>query len=402
MRKFGPGLLVTAAFIGPGTVTTASLAGARFGYTLMWALIFSVFATMVLQEMAIRLGLYSGMDLGAAIRNSIRSQSVRFFAVLLVLASLVIGNSAFQTGNLLGAALGLEIATGGNHQLWIVVVSALAFGFLFNGRYQALEKVLILLVALMSMAFIGTFFMLHPGWDKIFAGMKPVAFSDESVLTVIALIGTTVVPYNLFLHAGAVKVKWGKYKPVDQSLHYARRDSFLSIGLGGLITLAILSTAASSFFVHGIRLGGVTDLAGQLEPLLGVVGKQFFAIGLLAAGMTSAITAPFAAGLAAAGVMGWSTEITSWRFRMVWMFVLGTGTLLTLLDIKPINAIVVAQVVNGLLLPVIAFFLLRVMNNPLLLGSAVNGKTANVLGGLIVLVTLGLGMFQISRALGVL
>ena len=112
LRNLGPGLLVTAAFIGPGTVTTASVAGASTGYALLWAIVFSIFATIVLQEMSARLGVVSREGLGEALRTTFDNPLIKWGAVLLVIAAIGVGNAAFETGNITGAALGLETLSG--------------------------------------------------------------------------------------------------------------------------------------------------------------------------------------------------------------------------------------------------------------------------------------------------
>lgn len=117
LRQLGPGLLVAAAFVGPGTVTTASVAGADFGFALLWALVFSVAAAIVLQEMAARLGVVSREGLGEALRTTFDSRAVQIAAIVLVVAAITVGNAAFQTGNLTGAALGLQAIFGGGTAL---------------------------------------------------------------------------------------------------------------------------------------------------------------------------------------------------------------------------------------------------------------------------------------------
>ncbi len=129
--RFGPGLLVTAAFIGPGTITTATVAGAGFGLALLWVLLFSVIATIVLQEMAARLGIVSRQGLGEALRGAFPAPVLRGAVVALVVAAIAFGNAAFQTGNITGAAIGLEVLTGISRPVWAATVGAAAIALLF-------------------------------------------------------------------------------------------------------------------------------------------------------------------------------------------------------------------------------------------------------------------------------
>ena len=134
MRRFGPGLLVMAAFIGPGTVTTASKAGAEYGFVLLWTLAFSVIATLVLQEMAARLGLVTGRGLSTALREHFHNRHFRLLAIVLVIAAIGFGNAAYESGNITGASLGLAAITPYPSQLWSIVVGGTAFALLASGR----------------------------------------------------------------------------------------------------------------------------------------------------------------------------------------------------------------------------------------------------------------------------
>lgn len=395
MKQFGPGLLVTAAFIGPGTVTTASIAGASYGYALVWALLFSVLATFVLQEMASRLGLITGSGLAEALRQSFKTPVVRYLAIGLVVAAIGIGNGAYQAGNLTGAALGLSSAVGGSISIWSVVLGIFAGLLLAMGRYKVLERTLIFLVLSMSLVFVSTMFIAQPDWSAFASGLLSPSLPSGATLTVIALIGTTVVPYNLFLHASIVaRNREADAEPADK-LRANRVDSSLSIGLGGLVTLAVMSCAASAFFASGSTLSS-GNIATQLEPLLGDFAQYFFALGLFAAGLSSAITAPLAAAYAVSGALGWQTNLNDKKFKAIWLTVLVAGVLFASIGVKPLVAILFAQAANGLLLPIIAVFLLWVMNQSQLLGQHRNGWLANGVGSIVVLTVSCLGLYKLT------
>ncbi len=404
LRNLGPGLLVTAAFIGPGTVTTASVAGASTGYALLWALIFAVFATIVLQEMSARLGVVSREGLGEALRTTFGNPLIKFAAILLVVAAIAFGNAAFQTGNITGAALGLETLSGVSPQTWALIVGIVAFVLLASGAYRFIERVLVALVIVMSLVFIVTaIIVIRPGdVGNILAGAFVPSISPGALVTVVALIGTTVVPYNLFLHASSVQEKWPESVPTREALVESRFDTTISIVLGGLITAAILVTGAAAFSGTGTEIQSAGQMAEQLEPLLGPAAKYFFAIGLLAAGFTSAVTAPLAAAYATSGALGWERNLRSWKFRAVWFIVLAFGTIFAVFGTNPVAAIVFAQAANGVLLPLVAVFLLFAVNRSDLMGEHRNGTITNILGGIVVLIAAGIGARLILTALGVL
>ncbi len=407
IKSIGPAALVTAAFIGPGTVTTCSIAGAKFGYALLWGLLFSIVATIVLQEMSARLGIVSRKGLGEALREQSANRFTKYLAIFLVISAIAIGNAAYETGNILGGALGLETITGFSIisfsdsfsiNIWGPIIGLFAFGIMILGSYKTLEKILVTLVILMSLAFITTSIVIAPNLGKILNGVFIPDLPKGSALTLVALIGTTVVPYNLFLHASAVQERWKDHTGLKQ----ARTDIFISIILGGLISMSIVITSAVAFLGSANEIQNAGDMAIQLQPLLGNWAKIFMAFGLFAAGVSSAVTAPLAAAYATAGILGWEKNLKDKKFKAIWFFILLVGILLSAFGLKPVEAILFAQVTNGILLPIIAVYLLWVMNSKKILGDFRNNVATNIIGGIVVLIAIGLGIRSILGVLGIL
>ena len=396
--RFGPGLLVTAAFIGPGTVATASVIGASYGFALTWALAFSVVATIILQEMSARLGLVTGAGLGESLRSTFSGRIARPIVVVLVIAAIGIGNAAFQTGNIMGGAVGLELLTPVSHEWWALVVGLAAALILAFGGYRRIELWLVGLVGVMSVVFVLTAIMTRPDIRVVLDGIFKPRLPSGSLTSVLALIGTTVVPYNLFLHASAVAEKWGGAGSARQYIRHARIDTIVSVSIGGIITLAIMSTAAM-LPAGGKGITNAAAMAEQLEPLLGASAKWFFAVGLFAAGLTSAVTAPLAAAYATAGMLGWEADMRSPRLRAVWATVIAIGMACAVIGESPVKSIIFAQAANGILLPIVAVFLLIAVNRRQLLGSFTNGTLANILGSLVILTAAGLGATKLWDAL---
>ena len=237
----------------------------------------------------------------------------------------------------------------------------------------------------MSLAFLSTAILTEPEVLSILKNMLVPQFPEESILTIVALVGTTVVPYNLFLHASLAKTKW----KTSSAIGSARKDTILAVVLGGMVSMGIIISAAA---IKTENINNAADLALALEPLFGTNAKYFLSIGLFAAGLTSAITAPLAAAYVASGCLGWRANLKSWRFRVVWMFVLGLGVIFSSLGFKSIEIIKFAQVANGLLLPIIVGFLLWVMNKTTVLGIYKNTKFQNILGLIIWVITIFLGL----------
>lgn len=195
-----------------------------------------------------------------------------------------------------------------------------------TGTYKTIERMLAVLVAVMSAVFLLTAILVRPDVGALLQGLVVPSIPQGSVLTAIALIGTTVVPYNLFLHANLVQEEWSASTPVEQALPESRRDALLSISLGGLITLAIMTTAAGSLFVRGIEADSAAVMADQLEPFLGSAAKYVFAVGLFSAGLTSAIAGPLGGAYAIASTLGWSTSLGSRRFQAIWATIVVLGS----------------------------------------------------------------------------
>ncbi|MDX1628549.1 MAG: Nramp family divalent metal transporter [Fulvivirga sp.] len=398
IRQLGPGVIVAAAFIGPGTVTTATMAGAGFGYTLLWAILFSVLATITLQEMSARLGVVSGMGVGEALRKKAKTPMLKICSIILVVGAILIGNAAYEAGNITGAALGFNW---GKDQLvnpLILIIGLVSFLLLFSGKYKIIERSMIFLVSLMGIIFLVSAIFLQPDIFQIIRGLFVPVLPEKSLVMVVGLIGTTVVPYNLFLHASSVKGKWKG----QQGRSVSRWDTIISVSLGGIITLAIMITAAIAFEGQNKQIAGFSDLTTQLEPVLGNWSSGFIAFGFLAAGLSSAITAPLAAAFATAEILGWKHSLKDMRFRAIWVGVLLMGIIFSSLGFSPTGVILFAQVANGLLLPIIASFLLWIMNDKQIMQSHTNSIWINVFGFIVIFITVLLGLRSILAALSII
>lgn len=394
-------MLVSAAFIGPGTVTVCTLAGVNFGFALLWALLLSIIACIVLQEMAARLGIITGQGLSEVIREEIKNPFFRFLAISLIFAAIVLGNAAYEAGNITGAVLGMSAVVPSpslemgavTFDLWSVLIGIIAFILLAIGSYKVLEKVFIGLVAIMSISFVVTAVMTRPELVPLLKGLFIPKSGSAGILTVMALIGTTVVPYNLFLHASLVGEKWKG----ASALKIARKELFWAILLGGVVSMAIVVSAAASGITE---VATAADFAAGLEPLFGKYATIFIAVGLFAAGISSSITAPLAAAYVVRGCLGWKKGLNSIKFKMVWGSILILGVFFSSLGLKPVEIIQFAQVANGILLPVVAIFLFWIVNRSSVMGEFKNSNIQNLLGLVIIAITVFLGAKSIYTVLG--
>ncbi|UCF69576.1 MAG: divalent metal cation transporter [Acidobacteriota bacterium] len=367
---------ISAAFIGPGTVTTASKAGAQHGMALLWALAFSTAACFVLQEAAARLTVASGMTLGEAIA---RRSGLRWLPAGVV-AAVVIGCAAYQAGNILGVVAGVGLVASVPAATVTLGAGLFVATMLALGSPRAVAHLLGLVVAAMGVAFAACAWTVRPGLDALAAGLVRPSLPAGSSALVLGLIGTTVVPYNLFLGSGLAR---------GRCLSDARFGLAVAIPLGGLISIAIL--------VAGTAVGepySFEALARSLERQIGPAGGRLFAFGLGAAGLSSAMTAPLAAALAVGGLVRGRRV-----YRSVWAGVLGFGLGFGLTGVQPVPVIVLAQALNGLLLPFVALFLMLAVNDRELMGrDHLSGALGNAALGLSVLVSLMLGLRGLAGA----
>lgn len=285
--------VISAAFIGPGTITTASKSGTLFGFNLLWALVFSTIACLILQEAVARLAIQSGTNLGEAISRYFKEGSVRMMVLLLIVGAIIFGSAAYEAGNILGAVAGLGFIA--DIKVWIAVpiIGFIAIIALTQPSVQRIAHFLGVIVAVMGIAFFTTAIRLKPSISAILKGSLIPSIPDSagSGLLILGLIGTTVVPYNLFLGSGITRKK--------QSIRDMRFGLSIAIIFGGLISMSVLIVGS---FVSGDF--SYEALIFTLRSKLGDGAGLMFGIGMFAAGLSSAITAPMASALTAKGLFG--------------------------------------------------------------------------------------------------
>ena len=400
--KFKSGILnvlfwsvISAAFIGPGTITTAAKAGAIFQFDLLWALSFSVIACLVLQEASARITIISGMNLGQAIHKQYDKKAHKWPVIIFILGSIVLGSAAYETGNILGAVSGISLIFGASTQkLFVVIICLSAFIALSLPSQKFLARMLGFIVMFMGLSFFITAIILKPDFSLVLKGsfipnLNGLKGTGTGLL-VLGLIGTTVVPYNLFLGSGISSTK--------QKLSEMRFGLAIAIILGGIISMAVLITGTAIKGEFSFE-----TLADALSGNLGNWALYLLGFGLFAAGFTSAITAPLASALTTRGLTGnennpeWSNK--SSNFKIVWISVLVIGFGFGISGIKPIPVIILAQALNGFVLPFISIFLLFVVNDEKLMGKGkLNSWFSNILMTIVVWVAIVLGLINILKA----
>jgi manganese transport protein len=369
--------VIAAAFIGPGTVTTAARAGASYGFELVWAVVVSVLACIVLQEASARVTIVTGKPLARVMGDLLGN-----WVMMVVAVAVGVGCLAYEAGNITGAASGIALIAKGEMQTSIVVVISIIAGMLlWYGTIQAIAKWLGFVVLIMGMSFLMAAIGIFSDPAAFFAGMITPKIPEGGTITVIGLIGTTIVPYALFLGSGIAK---GREVPE------MRTGVIWSVAVGGVITLGIL--------VSGTAVQGdfsFVNMASMLESTYGAFFSWSFALGLFAAGLTSAITAPTALGIVVSSV--WP-DISVNGVRAVRIVVVIAGAAVSLSGFNPVAIIVTAQALNGILLPLTALSLALVMMQPSIRSLPYANKLAgNVVLWLSTVVSIILGLTAIYR-----
>lgn len=395
LGALGPEFLIVGSFIGPGTVTSSTKAGADYGFQLFWCVIFSVIAVIVMQGMAARLGIVTQMGLAQNLVKDFEDRPVlRNLLCGLVAVAITIGGFAYMSGDLTGTAIGISALTGISTRIiapvWgFCILLLLSFA---GDALKYLEKLLGACVVIMAVVFLVTMFVVKPDLGKMLAGCVP-NIPKGGLMTCLSLIGTTVVPYNMFLHAASAKRTWHS----TDELPLCRFGTNVPMIIGGIVTGAIMVTAATVML--GMPVRNAMDMSIQLEPTLGTFAKPFMAIGLVAAGVSSAVCTPMGVSYVLAGLFGWETNRSDKRYTITNFLVLLTGIVIAGAGFNPIALIMAAQMVNGVVLPVVVGVTIYLTASRRIMGQFANSTLENVLGAAIFVISLILGVSSVISLL---
>jgi len=315
-----------------------------------------------------------------------------------VIAAIAFGCAAYQSGNLSGGGAGLEILfprAASRFHLAAGGLGILAGILLFVSGYLWAERVLKIMVLVMSISFAASALLAGPAVWEIIKGAFVPSLPAGSEMVALGLVGTTVVPYNLFLYSRVVQERFRG----ENDIPAMRRDLHIYLAMGGIVSGLITITAAA--VLKGAKADlGLGEMPLLLEPVIGRSARYLFGAGLFAAGFSSALTAPLAGAYVVTGIFNAPAERTGRLFRLTWMAILGAGIFFSVKpDLKPEEVIKAAQVANGLLLPLVVVFLLAVVNGSGM-GRLRNGPVRNAIAVLIVLVTIALGIKMAAAGLG--
>ncbi|HEU5431834.1 MAG TPA: Nramp family divalent metal transporter, partial [Thermomicrobiales bacterium] len=386
LAVLGPGVIAGAAANDAGSIATYSSVGASYGYVLLWTLVVGTVALAVVQEMAARLGVATGRGLLDLIRERFGLGWSVFAVIVMVVANGGLILSEFVG---IGAAAGL---VGVSPLPAILAAAAIVWGLVVFGSYDNVERIF-LVMTLVFFTYPVAAVLAHPDWGAVARGavvptLRPGA---AFILLVVALLGTTLTPYQqLFEQSSIVE------KSVPRQ-HYRpeRFDTYIGMALSGLMAGFIVIATAATLHAHGVtQINTAADAARALQPVAGNAAEMLFAVGLLGASMLAAAVLPLATAYAIAEAFGFPKGVNL-DFRRGRVFfsaftalIVGGTAAASIPGLPVISLLVWVQALNGVLLPIILLFILLLINDRGLVGDLANSRLTNALGwGTLVIVT---------------
>ena len=375
LTVMGPGIITASVDQDAGGITTYSVAGAQYGYGLLWSLPFIVLALAVVQEMGTRMGVVTGRGLADLIRERFGLR-----VTLLCMGILVLANVANTASEFAGVAASLEIFGISRH--WSVPLTALlVFGLVVQGTYRAIERIFLAASALYIVYAVSAF-LAHPPWAVILRQSIRPTFSIQGgyLTTLITIVGTTIAPWMQFYLQSSIVDKGIRLR----DLRWARLDAYVGSLVAGLIAFFIIVACGATLFPHGIRVETAKDAALALEPFAGPYATLLFAFGLLNASVFSAAILPLSTAYAVCEALGWETGVDrrpreAPGFFAIYTLMIVVGGAPILFPRAPLVAIMFwSQTLNGLLLPFVLLVMLRLINDGQVMGRHVNSVSFNL------------------------
>jgi len=377
LAVIGPGFITANVDNDPGGILTYSQAGAKFGYALLWTLIPTTVALIVVQEMAARMGAVTGKGLSDLIREEFGLRSTFFTMIVLGLADL--GNIAAEFAGV-ASAVGIF---GISKYVAVPLAAFLVWGVVVRGTYVVVER-LLLLFSLVYFAYPVSAWLSHPDWRMAVTHtfLPDVNDSSEYLLMIIGLVGTTITPWmQFYLQASIVEKGIG-----TRQYSLSRWDVIIGCIITDVVAFFIVVACGATLYTRGVReIKDAADAAVALAPLAGRFASVLFAIGLLNAALLSAAILPLATAYNVAEGLGFESGLNK-KFSeapiFYWLYtslvVVGAGFVL-IPRLPLIKVIIVSQVANGVLIPFVLFFMLRLINREDLMGTYRNSRVANVI-----------------------
>lgn len=372
LRHIGPGLLVTVGFIDPGNWASNMAAGSQFGYGLLWVVTLSTIMLIVLQRNAAHLGIVTGTCLAEATNRHLPRWASRF-----VLDSAYLACVATAMAEVLGGAIALQMLFGLPLRAGCVIVAAASLAMLFTSSYKRLERWIIAFVSVVGLSFLAELALVDVDWPAAAVSWVAPSMPAGSVAIVTSVLGAVVMPHNLFLHSEVVQSSHFEEQGddvVEERLRYELFDTLFSMGVGWAINSAMVILAATTFFNQGLVVDDLAQAAATLSPILGPAASTIFAVALLAAGLSSSVTAGMAAGTISAGMFDEEYDIHDVHSSVgvAICFAVAVGACLLVQD--AFGGLVWSQALLSLQLPITVGVLIYLTSSRAVMGRHANSR----------------------------
>lgn len=382
LGTLGPSLITAALVLGPGSITLTSKLGSIYGYDLLWVIVISVCFMLAFTEMSARIGMATNRSLLSVIRDKWGNAVT---VVIGIGACLV--TSSFQAGNSIGSGLAIADLTQSSTPVWVVITTLLGMSLLFTKNfYKVLEKMMLVMVAIMIISFLLTLIMVKPSIGGILSGLVP-RVPEGSLLLIIGLVATTFSIVGAFYQSYLVQEK-GLTK---DRLKDGVKESFTGIIILGLISAMIMISSAAILLPQGIEVNTAGDMGKALEPVFGSWANVVFIIGLFGASFSSLTGNATIGGVMLAESLGLGSKLSERGVRVCILAVMAVGGIVALLfGAVPLNMIIFAQAITVIIVPIIGVAMYRVANDSKVMGDLKNTWFKNFVAilGILVLIVL--------------
>jgi Mn2+/Fe2+ NRAMP family transporter len=383
LAVIGPGIITANVDNDAGGITTYSVAGAHYGYSLLWMLGLVALALIVIQEMSARLGVVTGKGLADLIRESM---GVR--ATAIIIGMMLIANLANTVSEFAGVAASMEIF-GVSKYISVPLVAVGVWLLIVKGNYKTVERIFLVASAL-YLSYVASGILANPPWPQVLQAASRPSFRFEAgyVTIFVTIIGTTIAPWMQFYQQSAIVDKGLKITDYD----YERLDVVVGSVFAVFVAAFITIACAATLFASGVRIETAKDAALALRPLAGQYASTLFALGLLNASIFSAAILPLSTAYVVCEAFGWEAGISrdlkeAPVFFGIYTTLIVLGAGIILLPIKSlVQAMLASQTLNGVLLPVILVVMLKLINDKRLMGKFVNGRVFNIISWAMVVV----------------
>lgn len=372
-KSIGPGFIIASVVLGPGSITVASRIGSEHSYSFLWVILFAAISMVIYTSMGVRFGVTNDKSILQAIADTYG----RWFSVVIGISAFLAASS-FQFGNNLGVGIGMQGITGIDEQVWPLIFTPLGIILLFWAKnlYKVLEKLMMILVMIMILAFFFNLFLTKPDAGQVAKGFIPLSFSMENLDVVAALVGTTFVLHGAIYQSYLARKKGWKATNLKRGLN----DTYMGIFILALISVLIIITSAAALHPAGITVSSAADMALQLEALFGSYAKVVFSIGLFAAAFSSLlVNAVMGGGLLADG-LGMGSTMDEKMPKIFTSVALLLGMIIAVFfkgDV--VYALIMAQASSIFAVPLIAFGMVLILNNKKVMGRYKNNLWQNFL-----------------------